>query len=362
MIWLVVVVLYGLTILGVYFYTKYKFHNKLPTSEVNDLLSEILRISFKNNSLSGAAQGVIDVLRRFYGMDSVTILLYNERTGNLSTIASNVNKSYLPYIERYCNEVFHSLGKSVSRVHSCEDNPLGYLTASERDIHFSNFTTLKHKGKTIGGILLEHTDPKHLLNTEDRMNLYEKVLNSTTLVLQHVLYTENLISMTSTDQLTGVYNRRFIDMNLEEQLSIHQSLGMSMTVAIFDIDHFKKFNDTYGHPFGDIVLQEVAKYMQSHMTGEHEWVARYGGEEFVLFFGRSNINDIAPRVDRIRHGLSQLVMTDGETQASVTASFGLATYPYFNESVSGLIAKADEALYQSKNTGRNRVTVARKKR
>lgn len=352
-------IIYSVSLFLVHFVTKKKYNNDLNLDEINSLLTEILKINFKNNSLSSAAQNIILVLKRFYNTDYITILLFNEKTGNMRIIASNVDSTFLKQIEGYCNDSYRTLGKRASKVVSSEGGTLSYETADERNIRFSNFTPLKHKNSTIGGILLENKDTSSLDDINTRMELYYKVFQSTALVLQNVLYTENLISMTSTDQLTGVYNRRFIDMTLAEQLNIHRNLDMSMSVAIFDIDKFKVFNDTYGHPFGDIVLQDVAKFMQENMSGENEWVARYGGEEFVLFFGRCSTKEVALKVDRLRQGLSELRLTDGTTVTNVTASFGIASYPHFDESASGLIAKADEALYISKENGRNRVTVAK---
>lgn len=352
------VIIYIVSLYIVHTKTKKKYSNNFNLDEINSLLSEILKINFKNNSLSSAAQNIILVLQRFYSTDYITILLFNEKTGNMRIIASNVDKQFLRQIEHYCNESYQTLGKRVSKALTSQGGALSYETAEERGVHFSNFTPLKHKNKIIGGILLENKDAEKHSSLDTRMELYNKIFQSTALVLQNVLYTENLISMTSTDQLTGVYNRRFIDMTLTEQLNIHRNLDMSMSVSIFDIDHFKKFNDTYGHQFGDIVLQEVAKFMKDNMSGENEWVARYGGEEFILFFGRSNPREVAHKVNELRKGLANLKLTNGTTTTNVTASFGIASYPQFKESASGLIVKADEALYKSKENGRNRVTIA----
>lgn len=359
-LWIIVfLIIYVVSLAVVFFLARRKTVSTLEITDVNNLLESVLKVSFQNGSVSGAAQSIINVLKNYYSMDYITILLFNERTGKMRIIASCADNKFLTGIENYCNEAFLTMGRKGSVVLSASGGSVSYDTAEERGVAFSNFTPLKHRGITIGGIMLENKDVGIMADINERMNLYHKVFQSTALVLQNVLYTENLISMTSTDQLTGVYNRRYIDVTLEEELKVHKSLGKSMSVAIFDIDHFKKFNDTYGHPFGDIVLQEVGKYMQECMNCENEWVARYGGEEFVLFFGRSKPEEVVKKVDKIREGLSRLELTDGVTYTSVTASFGVASYPYFDESPSGLIAKADSALYKSKETGRNKVTVAK---
>lgn len=329
-----------------------KKYSVVNLTEVNTMLSEILEVNFRNKSLSSAAQSILIVLKRFYNIDYVTIFLHHEAKDVLEVIASNVDNRYLTTLEDFANESYRSIGQVVAKVITSDDGPVGYDSSAERGISFCNFTPLAYEGKLIGAIMLENNHA----NSVVRSDLYSKVFTSTALVLQSVLQTENLIKMTSTDQLTGVYNRRFIDMTLGEQLSIHRSLGLSFTVALFDIDYFKKFNDTYGHAFGDLVLKEVAKFMHSRIGGD-AWIARYGGEEFVLFFGRSNQSEVFNIVDSLREGLSALKISDGSTTASVTASFGIASFPHVNTSVNDIIEKADKALYASKRAGRNTVTV-----
>lgn len=356
--WVAAFLVYAVSVVLVCVFTKRKY-SIVNLNEINSLLSEILETNFRNNSLSNAAQSILIVLKRFYNMDYATILIYKEDTNYLDVIASNSNNTFLKSIERYCNETFNSLGRSSARVLTSESGVLDYDSAKQREVCFSNFTMLKHQGKIIGAILLENKNAEPFSDDNTRYQLYDKVFKSTALVLQSVLYTENLISMTSTDQLTGVYNRRFIDMTLGEQLNIHQNLGLSFSVALFDIDHFKKFNDTYGHAFGDLVLKEVAAFMKMHL-GENSWIARYGGEEFVLFFGRSDPKQVRLKVESLREGLSQLQLTDGNTVTSVTASFGISTFPSNGTIVNDLIERADTALYESKKSGRNRVTVFKK--
>lgn len=350
---------YVVSLLGVYYYMRRKASG-LELDDVNALLSDILEVNFRNNSLSNAAQSILIVLQRFYRADYVTILIMNERSEHLNIISSNVASAYLKNIELHSNNLLKTMTKAVSKTSIAEKGVLGYTTARDRNICFSSFTPLSFEGHVIGAILIENMEGKELSDNASRMSLYTKIFQSTALVLQNVIKTEALISMTSTDQLTGVHNRRFIDMTLGEQLSIHRNLGMSLSVAIFDIDHFKKFNDTYGHPFGDVVLQEVAKYVDSQLS-ENDWIARYGGEEFVIFFGRSNPSEVASRVDAIRRGLADLVISHDNERVSVTASFGVSSYPAIDGSANDLIQKADSALYISKKEGRNRVTLHKEK-
>lgn len=350
-------VLYLLTVYMVYHRTKMKY-SKINLTDVNSLLSDILEINFKNNSLSNAAQSIILVLRKFYNIDYVTIMIYKERTDSMEVIASNAGNSNLRVLENHCNSILKSMKNLSGKTSVASNNYLDYPSAKERSVSFASFTPLESNKKLIGAILLENKTTDSLNDGLLRLDLYNKVFKSTALVLQNVIYTENLISMTSSDQLTGVYNRRYIDIALPEQLSTHRNLGMSCAVVMFDIDHFKKFNDTYGHSFGDLVLQDVAGYIKA-LLGENEWIARYGGEEFIIFFGRTTMDNAYARVEKFREGLSNLKLTDGKQTATVSASFGLASSSDSNLSANDIVKKADEALYESKRNGRNRVTISK---
>ncbi len=163
--------------------------------------------------------------------------------------------------------------------------------------------------------------------------------------------------MVSTDQLTGVYNRRFIDVSLAESISLHTNLAKVFTIVLLDIDFFKKVNDTYGHPFGDVVLRQMAGYLKSNLR-DTDWVARYGGEEFMLFFGRSTVQEVSAVIKRLHTGIQNLNIVDGDVSVKITASFGVSSFPKDGGTITEIIASADKALYQSKSAGRNRITLA----
>ncbi|MNL90992.1 Response regulator PleD [compost metagenome] len=322
------------------------------TDEMNNLIARILEVNYKNNSLTKASKEVSLLLQQYYKLDYITILLYNSSV--LNVVASNSSKAYISSIEKICNAQLKTLGNVSGKVKMVDEGYLDYASAKERQIQFSAFIPLKIHNNIIGGVFLEHTNHEYANNI--RKDLYDKIFNNTALVLQNVIYTENLISKISTDQLTGVFNRRFIDITLVEQINLHKELGKSFAVALLDIDFFKKFNDTYGHQFGDIVLQQVSKYIKEKL-GANSWIARYGGEEFVIFFGKQGINTAFKQLEAIRLGISSLMLTDGTQTAGVTASFGLASYPTMGNSAKQLIENADKALYKSKETGRNKVTI-----
>lgn len=352
--YILITAVYLVTLIVGYIFLRRKY-KKVDMNELNAMLTCILEESLKNKSLSKASQSIAFILQRYYKIDYVTIFIRDSHDW-LSVIASNVGSGFLKSLELYCNSLIKKASNWDSKISASEGGSLVYNSASDRGICFSNFTPLVIKDKLIGGVLLEHRNASEMLDA--RFDLYTKLFNSTALVLQNLIYTEELVSAVSTDQLTGVYNRRFIDVTLVEQIEQHSSLGLQFNIALLDIDHFKKFNDTYGHQFGDLVLQEVSNYIKSQL-GENSWISRYGGEEFLIFIGRSNTSNVYKKIDSIREGISKLALTDGKQTASVTASFGVSCYPMHGKTAEELIANADTALYQSKENGRNKVTVYR---
>ncbi len=177
-------------------------------------------------------------------------------------------------------------------------------------------------------------------------------------VTETVAYQRKLVAMNMTDGLTSIYNRRFLEKKLDEEWARYRRYGRPLSVIMFDIDHFKKFNDTYGHQCGDFVLQEIAGYVKESVR-KTDYVCRYGGEEFVCILTETDHDAAKTLADRLREGIAEQVMTYESTEFSVTVSMGVAEC---GEGVNGpedLIRTADAALYRAKEAGRNRVAGSR---
>ncbi|PSL36375.1 sigma-B regulation protein RsbU (phosphoserine phosphatase) [Planomicrobium soli] len=159
-----------------------------------------------------------------------------------------------------------------------------------------------------------------------------------------------LQGMTETDSLTGLKNRRYLDEQLLQLTGESSETGEPLTLLVVDIDHFKQVNDTYGHPVGDSVLQELAGKLQNE-TRDQDIVARMGGEEFVIVLPATDSDGALKMAERIRENIEH-----GEWKhVNITVSIGVAVYES-GDNPAGLFSKADEALYRSKSSGRNRVT------
>lgn len=157
------------------------------------------------------------------------------------------------------------------------------------------------------------------------------------------------------DPLTGLYNRRFLDETLPRELSRAKREGYSLALIMIDLDHFKQVNDTYGHAAGDEVLKALSAILEESAR-ESDFVCRYGGEEFLIALPRMSPEQARQRVEAWCLELSEAPTRHADFTIVVTFSAGIAAFPDNGTDVQTLLLRADEALYRSKNEGRNRIT------
>lgn len=158
------------------------------------------------------------------------------------------------------------------------------------------------------------------------------------------------------DSLTGCFNRRYLDETLERELSRARREGYPLALVILDLDHFKQINDTYGHLAGDEALRQLADTLHADIRQE-DILCRYGGEEFIILMPRMPLSIAAERAERWRLKIEAIRIVFGNFELSFTASAGVAGYPDHGKTPDQLTHAADQALYQAKQGGRNRIVV-----
>jgi diguanylate cyclase (GGDEF)-like protein len=191
--------------------------------------------------------------------------------------------------------------------------------------------------------------------SQSELQLLKTIMaNVSTALTKARMYTE-MEKLATIDGLTQIANhRKFQDiMSLEMERS--QRYNTPLTLLLMDIDHFKKFNDTYGHPVGDLVLQMVAKALQGSIRNT-DYCARYGGEEFVVVLIQTDEEQSRILAERVRKAVESMQVRNDDKVLKVTVSIGSATFPTDAGDKQGLIDNADKAMYASKQSGRNRVS------
>lgn len=302
---------------------------------------------------------VNDVIIGVMGVYHSTIALcYGPQNKLKVQVSSIFDKKDLAIVSDYIN--CDTLKPSTEEGRSMIDNnvnPEDYPFTKGRNIKSMICVPLLAKGKTLGIVLIEHSI-ENAFNDEN-MRLLEVISQQISIAIENARLYQQMHDLATLDGLTGAYNRLFFNDKLQEEFRKAQEKGYDLSCIIFDIDHFKKFNDTYGHLFGDLVLKTISAHIMRTLRKE-DIFARYGGEEFVILMPYTSLEQVKEKAEDLRIGVSQLSITDRIVSASITISVGVSTFPVTSRSAHELIRTADNALYEAKNAGRNLVRAAQK--
>ena len=246
-----------------------------------------------------------------------------------------------------CNDVFGS----DTRCRNCTS-----LRA-----HYSNETVVKLEYAG-GAVLLILSIPVEIQGRLLVVELAKDITKSMTVDVRDSVFTgevpsiiNKLNKMAATDPLTGLQNRRTLDERLTASLRNCRELGLPLSLAMIDIDHFKRVNDTYGHPCGDEVLKGVAEIIKSYVRRDSDFAVRYGGEEILLCLPGVSLNDCRLVCARIHTQIEQTAFACEGHTIKVAVSMGVAALDDKTATPDALIALADERLYTAKTTGRNKI-------
>jgi diguanylate cyclase (GGDEF)-like protein/PAS domain S-box-containing protein len=211
---------------------------------------------------------------------------------------------------------------------------------------------------TFGLLYLEHHLEERNASAEQRYRRAVAWAEGIGLALANLQLRETLRQQSIRDPLTGLFNRRHMNDVIEREFARAARAGAMVALAVIDVDHFKRINDSYGHDTGDVVLKAVASTIAGQVR-ECDIVCRFGGEEFVAILTNLTPEAARLRAEQIRLAIGKLDCRHGEhIVGTVTASLGLALYPAHGSDEAALVHAADAALYQAKQGGRNRVVMA----
>ncbi len=199
----------------------------------------------------------------------------------------------------------------------------------------------------------------YVTNGDDSDSFDKEDLDVLCILASHasaVLDQTRLYNLASTDELTGLYTRRYYSQRIGDEFKRAVRYKRTLSLMVMDIDHFKNVNDTHGHLAGDYILKGVAREIKSHIRTDLDTAVRFGGEEFVLILPETPIKGAFVVADRIREAIEKIVFNFDDNSIKVTISIGASCYPENESAIEELFNHADRALYSSKTNGRNRVT------
>lgn len=233
----------------------------------------------------------------------------------------------------------------------------GHFTTSTPE-HYVCLPMAAH-GETLGMVYVECPSAGVAAMVESQAPLLLEMIEMASMAIASLNLRSRLEHQSVRDGLTGLFNRHFMETALERELRRAARQQTSIAVLMADVDHFKKFNDEFGHEAGDSVLRQVADILIQTVRGE-DIICRYGGEEFVVILPDLSFDGALERAQLLRRIVSEArPLFRSEGLHGITISIGVAMYPQHSDSAETLLRAADRALYEAKHQGRNRIVVAR---
>ncbi|HPV20664.1 MAG TPA: GGDEF domain-containing protein, partial [bacterium] len=239
-----------------------------------------------------------------------------------------------------------------------KDNPVFTQKVFEYLNKFENMSvrliTFNNDIKGTVTILTDNSEKfESLRNQTTSIRMIYKVVSS---ALNNLEMYEKVEELSNVDGLTGLYNRRYFQDMIERMVMESSRTGTPLSMIMLDIDHFKAVNDTYGHKAGDDVIRFLSRTVKNNVR-KVDVAARYGGEEFVVLLHNTNVEGAARLAEKIRILVKDSTINADGSHINITSSFGVSSFPSISMSSGDLVKNSDQALYFSKENGRNKVTV-----
>ena len=298
---------------------------------------------------------VNDVIIGLLGAAYCTIFLRTDGSEKITVKSSNItNEKYLDDLkEKVIPKMFDLVEDSHKSVANNID-PYSYPNGLDRGIESTLFVPIGNKGKTLGVILAEHT----MQNWADDQTrkFVETVANQVGLAVENAMLYEEMERLAVTDALTRVNNRTYFQKNFNEEFEKAKG-KYPLSLVMMDIDNFKRFNDKYGHDFGDEVLRSTAQVIKNSLN-QNGTIYRFGGEEFVILFKHTSLEEAYKLANDIRIIVENNLIEYNNNSVNITISMGVSESPKITSTERELLKAADEALYKAKEDGRNCVRKA----
>jgi len=215
--------------------------------------------------------------------------------------------------------------------------------------------TLYAHGKILGLVIAGNYQKKKKFSAEE-VNRFSIIVSQAGIALENAQFYEKIQELTLHDELTAVYNYRYFYPKLREEMRLASRYRQPLSLAIVDIDNFKRYNDTNGHLAGDSALKQIAQILINRLR-KTDIVVRYGGEEFAIILPVTNREGAKKILEDLRKEIENYPFLGQEPVRKLTISAGISTYPYDGREAKELVETADKSLYKAKSNGKNQVCI-----
>lgn len=346
------------------------YHSLISAKKENEILKEKLFELYmlynlsKNLNLSTQMDEFFDKSILFFkdllNIEDFCLMLIDDESKELKIIKADENtfelvKDITFKIDEGISGIVVRTGESMVIQDVSKEERFLYYKGKKSDIGSCMSLPLKLNDGRVIGVLNIHKREINAFMESDEI-LFCTIANNMAHTIDRLLLYEKARRQAMFDDLTNLYTRRYFLECCEREYNKAKRYGDIFSIIMMDIDHFKYFNDTYGHPMGDEVLKKVASFLQVCVR-HGDVVSRYGGEEFALLLPGTNKEGATATAEKIKNVVerSSFVESGTDSVKGVTITAGVATYPVDGDTVEGIMAMADKYLYIGKESGRNRV-------
>jgi len=295
----------------------------------------------------------------FDGYGSTLIYLLNQENNNLDILSTRKINPQLIIKEKH-GDLFDEWALKHSRALLIEDTNKDFRFDPERikkeiSRHVGSIiiSPLMTPNRFLGLLRIESQQPARF--SSDDLRFLSTVANLASISLDNSLLYEHTEELAIRDGLTGLYLRRFLNERGKEEVKYAFNQNSDLSILMIDIDHFKNYNDKFGHRSGDIVLMHIADLLKGIFHGQDYVVSRFGGEEFVVLLPKTKKTKAVKLAENLRKGIQDGFIILRRSPVKITVSIGVATYPVDTDSWLDLIRQSDTAMYRAKQEGRNKV-------
>jgi diguanylate cyclase (GGDEF)-like protein len=331
----------------------------MPSGDLDNLLTMIQELTtavVRSESAASLFAGAFPALIPYVPFDvAVVVILEQNLDLYISTragVESLVNEHLMASIRRTLAKDIRVSFESTEIVVVSETHDLPPRDARAERLQCCASTLLEQEKRTAGLLLLYREDPPFGENEQQILAIFATQIS---MLLGTIRARERILNLAETDDLTGVWNKRYFRRQLPQEVERARTFGVPLSLLLFDIDDFKQINDSLGHVIGDVVLSELCGAVRESLRPT-DAVVRFGGDEFALILLHTDITGAKAVAERVLARVRALTIpTDEEATVQCSISIGLAEFER-EESASDLVRRADERLYDAKRQGKNRYT------